>query len=68
MLTIFLQSLTDADTFAKSKDAFDLVESHMLLYFHHIPVEFWGRPVEKKQLRVKNNQQNTVADMTASYH
>lgn len=52
-----LSCLTDAVTVCKAKDAFDLVECHMLLDLYHIPVELRRGTVENT-LKLRQNSQN----------
>ena len=40
--------LTDAVTIGESKDAFDLIESHVLLNLNHISVKLWDELGRKR--------------------
>lgn len=58
----FFNSLTNAITVCKAKDAFDLVKCHMLLDLYHIPVEFRGWTAKKRKKEKCNEhikKQNT---------
>lgn len=44
----FLSCLTNAVAVCKAKDAFDLIECHMLLDLYHIPVELRRGTAENK--------------------